>query len=158
MKIACLSDTHLHDERALPAWVEREIAGADSVFHCGDFVSLSAVRQLERLAPLVAVHGNMDEPLVKKRFPARISVSVGSIFVGLVHDPGPVFGREKRLFELFPECALVLFGHTHRPFLYDGGLRRLANPGAIARPYEGKPSLLVLTISGSELRTELIRP
>lgn len=134
MKVVCLSDTHLRRRRALPAWCLRRLEDADLILHAGDLVALSLLEELERLAPVAAVRGNMDEIALRERLPARRIAEIGGAKIGLVHDPGPALGRIARLERAFPGCDAVIYGHTHVPEIQRLGHRLILNPGSPTAP------------------------
>lgn len=88
------------------------------------------LRELEELAPVEAVYGNMDEPGLQGTLPERRVVEVDGVRVGLVHIPGPRAGREERLVSWFPSCAAVVYGHTHVPQLERHRGAWILNPGS----------------------------
>jgi putative phosphoesterase len=90
----------------------------------------SVLRELEELAPVEAVYGNMDEPGLQAALPERRVVDVSGVGVGLVHIPGPRAGREERLVSRFPSCAAVVYGHTHVPQLERHRGVWILNPGS----------------------------
>ena len=58
--IGVIADTHGH----LDSRVQRVFSDVEMILHAGDIGSLSVVQQLERIAPVVAVRGNMDRGAV----------------------------------------------------------------------------------------------
>ena len=46
---------------------------ADLILHVGDFTAAAVLEELRELAPVEAVHGNMDEPALRERLPERSS-------------------------------------------------------------------------------------
>lgn len=117
MRLAIISDTHMpRGARRLPDLCVRELAAADVIFHCGDFMRVEVLEQLLRLGrPLHAVAGNVDDGPVHARLPDKLEVEIAGARIGMVHDPGPRTGRLRRLSRLFPRTNAVLFGHTHMP-------------------------------------------
>ena len=124
--------------------------------HVGDFVALTVLEELRALAPVAAVHGNVDERALRAELPERLVVDAAGRRFGLVHDPGPARGRRERLRDWFPECDVVVYGHTHSPeiALHDGAW--IVNPGSpterrrapahtMAVVGAGEPSLVELT-------------
>ncbi len=159
LRIVCLSDTHLRRGRGLPDWCRRRLEGADLILHAGDLVALSLLYELEKLAPVTAVYGNMDEPGLKERLPARRVAETGDVRIGLVHDPGPALGRIARLTQEFPDCDAVVFGHTHVPALERPGKRLIVNPGSPTYPRSALgPTLIELSVAGAEIVTEIVTP
>jgi putative phosphoesterase len=134
LKVVCLSDTHLRRGRGLPAWCLRHFEAADLILHAGDLVARSVLEELERLAPVAAVHGNMDEIVLKERLPARHIAEIGGAKIGLVHDPGPALGRIARLEQAFLGCGAVVYGHTHVPEIQRLGRCLILNPGSPTAP------------------------
>ena len=135
MRIAILGDTHMpKGSRALPALCLELIAASDLVVHTGDFTRLEALELVAGIGPpLVAVHGNVDEPGIVERLPetATFDAEPGTR-VAVVHDAGPSRGRLARLQRRFPDAAAVVFGHSHMP-LHErspaGGFE-IFNPGS----------------------------
>ena len=148
LRVACVSDTHLRHWRGLPLWCLRRLEGADLIVHAGDLVALPVLEQLERLAPITAVRGNMDAPVLKERLPARDIAEIGGIRIGLLHDPGPALGRLARLTQTFPGCDVVVYGHTHVAKIQRVGGRMILNPGSPTAPRSTLgATMLELTIS-----------
>jgi putative phosphoesterase len=133
MRIAIVSDTHLpRGSRRLPDDCLARLRAADLILHAGDLVAASALDELEALGPPVAaVHGNVDDAEVRRRLPERRVVQAGAARIGMVHDAGPARRRLWRLRAAFPDCAAVVFGHSHIPLHErdDDGFQ-IFNPGS----------------------------
>jgi putative phosphoesterase len=117
MQLAIISDTHLpRGSRALPAACVERLRAADLILHAGDVATRAAYDELLALGPpVVAVHGNVDSPELQALLPAERIVETGGRRIGMVHDAGPARGRLERLRRRFPDCAAVVFGHSHIP-------------------------------------------
>jgi putative phosphoesterase len=143
--------------RRLPAECLRRLEEADVILHAGDFVTVAVREELQGLAPVEGVAGNMDEPGLRELLPERRVVEVDEVRIGLVHVPGPVAGRSERLGSAFPGCDAVVYGHTHRPEVSRVGDVWVLNPGS---PTErrGAPahSMLVLEVDSGQIRPELV--
>ncbi len=158
MRIAILADTHLpRGARRLPEECLRLLERADLALHAGDFVSLDALRELEQLAPVAGVWGNMDEPRLRELLPERRVIEVGGLRIGIVHVPGPARGRHGRLVGMFPGCDGVVYGHTHVPEILEHESVRLVNPGSpTERRRAPARSMAVLTVAAGRARAELV--
>jgi uncharacterized protein len=88
------------------------------------------LEELRELAPVTAVHGNVDEWPLREALPERATVDVQGLQIGLVHDPGARRGRPERLKSWFPGCSLVAYGHTHMPQVELAGDVWIVNPGS----------------------------
>ena len=115
------------------------------------------LRELEALAPVEAVVGNMDEPSLAEALPERRVVEVESARIGLVHIPGERAEREQRLASWFPGCHAVVYGHTHMPQVERHGDVWILNPGSpTERRRAPSRSMLVLEVEGEVLAPKLV--
>jgi len=103
---------------------------ASIILHTGDLTAAAVLEDLSALAPVEAVHGNMDAPALRGLLPARRIVEAEGLRMGLVHDAGPAAGRHERLTGWFPDCHLVAYGHTHLPEVGRHGNLWVVNPGS----------------------------
>ena len=134
----------------------RELDRADLILHAGDFVAAEVFDALRELAPVDGVHGNQDDPELRLLLPARCVVDVAGHRIGIVHDPGPQRGREARLAARFPDCELVVYGHTHIPELTRHGTLTLLNPGSPTERRRGPYHAMgIVTVGESGLDTNI---
>lgn len=64
--LGLISDTHVPVRaREIPKEVFKIFDKVDCIVHAGDLVDLSVIDELERLAPVLAVCGNMDGPEIR---------------------------------------------------------------------------------------------
>jgi uncharacterized protein len=133
--------------RRLPERCVELIGEADAVIHAGDFFGVPALEELESLCPVVhAVHGNVDEPALRRSLPPALEVEVGGEIVGIVHDAGPAQSRLARLQRRFPQAAAVVFGHSHLPLHEEESGFQIFNPGSpTERRRAPRPSMGLLT-------------
>jgi uncharacterized protein len=133
MQLVITADTHVPKRaRDLPPPLWAAIDAADVVLHAGDWVDASLLDALAaRARRLVAVHGNNDGPELRARLPEVARVELDGLRVAVVHETGPKTRREERCAARFPDCDLLVFGHSHIPWdsVAPGGLR-LLNPGS----------------------------
>jgi putative phosphoesterase len=159
MKIAVISDTHMpKGARALPEECVERLQAADLILHGGDIVGESFLEELLALGPPVeAVYGNMDEPALKALLPKERIVEAGGKRIGMVHIPGPRAGREARLLARFPDCAAIVYGHTHVPEVERHENVWLLNPGSpTERRSSPERTMLELVVTGRKLAPTLI--
>jgi uncharacterized protein len=103
---------------------------ADLILHVGDLTSASFLAELQTLAPVAAVHGNMDEPALRVALPKRLLVESEGMRIGLIHDAGPAAGRHERLRAGFGQCDVIAYGHTHLPEATRVHETWILNPGS----------------------------
>ncbi|MGD0115103.1 MAG: metallophosphoesterase family protein [Dehalococcoidia bacterium] len=145
MLLALISDTHGHFDPRLPD----VFRGVERILHAGDIGDLDVIARLEEMAPVVAVHGNMDNPAIAARFPADATLQVGGLTVYLVHRP-----QDAR-----PGAGVrvVVQGHTHRSLVDEKGGILYVNPGAAGRTltFAGR-SVALLYIDEGRARAEIV--
>jgi hypothetical protein len=159
VRIVVLADTHLRPggKRALPAAVYEALDGAGAVLHAGDVVAAPLLDELRGYAPLAVVLGNNDTELVGL-LPLSCTAELGGVRIGMIHDSGDRKGRAARMSRRFPDCAVVVFGHSHKPVNELGvGGQRLFNPGSATYPRaEPQPTFGVLDCEDGVLRSAQI--
>ena len=148
MRIAVLSDTRIPTRLgAIPGRVYEVCAECDLILHAGDVVELSVLRDLERFAPLKAVHGNMDPYDITDRYPESLELNLEGFRICMTHGSGPGFGLKERLSKRFGprNPDIIVYGHSHdyNDDIRDGVLR--LNPGAVSSS-KGKRSIALLTL------------
>lgn len=160
MRLAIISDTHMpRGPREIPEACLEHCREADAILHAGDLVDVAVLEQLRALGPpLHAVHGNVDTPAVRALLPERLEVDLDGVRIGMTHIPGPAAGRAERLRAAFPDCAAVVFGHTHQPEHAElpGGFQ-IFNPGSPTERRRAPAHTMGLaTIEGGRIAFELL--
>ena len=145
MLIGLISDTHGYFDPRLPD----VFRGVGRILHTGDVGSLDVIKRLEAIAPVVAVHGNMDNPLVASHFPADATVETDGVRVYLVHrrqDAQPGDG-----------VGVVVQGHTHRSLIEEKGGMLYVNPGAAGKTltFAGR-TVALLEVEDSKPRARIV--
>lgn len=132
VRAVVVADTHLRRDwpnRRLPARLRRLLTTADVVLHAGDVLEEEHLDDLARYGPLHAVRGNNDREL--GHLPETLELELAGVRVAMLHDAGRAQGRPRRLHERFPEADVVVFGHSHVPWLGRGVAGQLLfNPGS----------------------------
>ncbi len=129
MLAVVLADTHIpRRARALPPELMPHLEEADEILHAGDLMDPALLDELSGYAPVRAVRGNVDPPEID--LPEVLEFDLGGVAVAMVHDSGRKEGRRRRLRKRFPEARVVVFGHSHIPWLEDEDGLLLLNPGS----------------------------
>ncbi|MEC9488206.1 MAG: metallophosphoesterase family protein [Halanaerobium sp.] len=133
MLIGVLSDTHIPAAASrVPEQVIAGFAGVNLILHAGDLTSYAVVEQLEELAPVKAVTGNMDRKMVAQEFPLELVLTIAGVKIAIWHGHGD-FARQNIMYhslERFPAANCIIFGHTHQPFKEYINNTLLLNPGS----------------------------
>jgi putative phosphoesterase len=159
--IAIISDTHLpRGSRRLPDACVEHLRRADLILHAGDLVMPEVLEEISALGPPVrAVAGNVDVAALREVLPERLTVDVGQVRLGMVHDAGPAAGRLARLARWFPDCDAVVFGHSHIPLHETDALGdfQIFNPGSPTdRRRQPVHTMGIARVDGQDVGFELV--
>lgn len=128
---------------------------ADLILHAGDLMDPAVLEWLSVHAPVRAVRGNVDREDVD--LPETLEFEFGGIPVAMIHDSGPKKGRRGRMRRRFPEARVVVFGHSHIPWLEDDDGLLLLNPGSPTdRRRQPEHTFALLRAEGGDLRAEIV--
>lgn len=147
-KIGVISDTHgLLRPEVFDAFQDVEL-----ILHAGDIGGDDIFIELQAIAPVLAVRGNMDYGAWLADIPAHREINLGKQRIFLVHDPAHAdFDPGKRGFQG------IIFGHTHRPHLETHKGILMLNPGSAGHRRKHYPiSLAILNIRDGQMDAELI--
>ena len=113
MRLGIISDTH----GVISKEVFDVFAEVDHILHAGDVGSPEIITDLESLAPVTAVYGNMDGFEVRDRCEKVANLMLDGFIIVVTH--GDQFGSPSPgvLHEAFPDAEIIVYGHTHRPKL-----------------------------------------
>jgi len=134
MLIAVLSDTHVpYRAKKLPDVLLSGLKKVDLIIHAGDWQTLEVYETLRQFAPVEGVAGNTDGPEVVRRWGWKRIINVGAYKIGVVHGHGGDRSKTaERAYLTFADegVDLIIFGHTHVPFLEKRKGVLLFNPGS----------------------------
>lgn len=159
--VGLIADTHIPVRaREIPQKVLEVFDKADFIIHAGDLVDLSVIDDLEQLAPVLAVYGNMDGPKICGKLSKINSANVLNWKIGVTHDSGALFGMGKmREIAKQNRFNVLVYGHTHSPRIKWEGKTLFINPGSPTNPlprFITKPSVALLRITKEKIMPEII--
>lgn len=129
-RIGVISDTHIPHFKRLPEAVWEHFADVELIIHAGDLSVLSVLTELEALAPVVAVQGNIEQEEVVLKLPIKREALVGGCRIGIVHILGTSATHARMAKLEFPNAHCVVFGHSHIPYNEEHDGQLLFNPGS----------------------------
>jgi putative phosphoesterase len=149
MKIGVVSDTHSLFRPELVA----ALAGVSQILHLGDVGKASILKDLNKIAPVTAVRGNIDVHGSCERLPETDVVLIEGHYLYLLHN--------LQTLHLNPEAAkfsAVLYGHTHQPSIDKRRGVLYFNPGSCGpRRFLLPVTCGILTVEeGKELKSEIV--
>jgi putative phosphoesterase len=159
--VGLISDTHIPSRaKSIPKRVLEVFEKVDYIVHAGDLVQLSVIDELEQLAPVLAVYGNMDGPEIRGKLPKINTLKVFEWKIGVTHDPGTPFGMGK-MRELAKQNGfnVLVYGHTHNSNIKWEENILYINPGSPTNPlppFVTKPSVALLKITKEKIVPEIV--
>lgn len=145
--IAVLSDTHGRPHPALfPILKKRR---PRLILHAGDVGGTELLEELEKICATIYIRGNVDPtgPTWPDTLSLRIGFgSVSSLDLLLLHFAVAHLRLNRSALDLLHQhpAQVVVFGHSHLPFLGMEGKVCLFNPGSAGPPRWGLPTTMGL--------------
>jgi hypothetical protein len=157
-RIGVISDTHLPSRGArIPDAALRHFTEVELIIHAGDHSTRAALDQLSAFAPVEAVQGNVEDAEITAMLPIKRKVVVGGCAIGVVHILGERTHYARNARREFPGARVVVFGHSHIPWLEDHDGLLLVNPGsATDRRSQPHCSIALLTITDGQPHADII--
>jgi putative phosphoesterase len=145
LRIGIISDTH----GLLRPEVEAPLAGVALILHAGDIGSANVIAGLQRIAPVMAIRGNVDTGHWAEIYPETRMITLGGRCIHVLHDI-----KTLKLDPVSSGVDVIVCGHSHRPRIETiGGVFHL-NPGS-AGP---RRFSLPITVATLDLTTGGVTP
>jgi putative phosphoesterase len=148
MLLGLISDTH----GLLRPEAQSALHGVDRILHTGDIGAPEILTQLENIAPVTAIRGNVDTQPWARTLPETDVIEAEGATIYMLHDLSRL--------DLKPEAAqmaAVIYGHSHHPKIEEKNGVLYINPGS-AGPKRFNLPITVgkLEIKKGKLRAQLI--
>jgi putative phosphoesterase len=155
MRLGVISDTH----GMLRPEVLEVFENVDHILHGGDVGTWEVLLDLQALAPVTAVYGNVDGPELRAKLPDVATIQLDGFDIVVTH--GDQFGTptSAKLHQAFPRADIIVYGHTHRPLLelVDKTVTVMNPGGAGAARFKLKPSIGIMELeAGIPPRARLV--
>ena len=148
MIVGVISDTH----GLLRTEAVELLRGSEHIIHAGDIGAPEIIPELEKIAPVTAIRGNVDTQPWTRQFAETEVVELGGLHIYVIHDANAL--------DLNPKAAgfaAVISGHSHKPKqeVKDGVL--YLNPGSAGpRRFKLPVTVARLHVAGSKLEPEIV--
>ncbi len=152
-KILLLSDTHSHIDDTILKYAKK----ADEIWHAGDIGDLNVTDSLQKIKPLTAVYGNIDDNKAQLEFPLDHKFKCEDVAVWMTHIGGYPNRYNPRIKEEIKQNPPKLFisGHSHiLKVMWDKKLNLLhMNPGACGKHgFHQVRTMLQFVIDGENIK------
>ena len=153
MKIGVISDTHNYFDPKIPEL----FAGVDHILHAGDVGQPALLAELGAIAPVTAVMGNTDDPGFGYLLTRVAELGGRKFLVHHIVNPRSIDGElAARIKREGP--AMVVFGHTHKPFYEVINGIVFFNPGYAGKSRFGMERTLAIVEFGTNGLTHQYLP
>lgn len=129
-KILMLSDSHSHIDES----IINHAKCSDEIWHAGDIGDIKIIDSLKKYSLVRAVHGNIDNSIIRNECPENIFFKCEDISVLITHIGGYPGKYSKKITKMLIEYKPKLFvcGHSHiLKIIQDDKFKLLhINPGA----------------------------
>jgi uncharacterized protein len=134
LQLAVVADTHSAPHPAIAKHL-RSMA-PDAILHAGDIGNLAVLDELEVIAPLFAVRGNIDVRAPSLPDVLTLDVVAGDslllrILVMHIAVTGPRLRADAARLARLRDASLVVCGHSHVPLIARDGDLSVFNPGSV---------------------------
>jgi len=152
-RLGILSDTHGFIEPRLFDF----FSSCDKIFHAGDIGSMETADNLSAFKPLVAVHGNCDDCVIRATYPEIQRVDCEGVDILMTHIGGYPGRYDNKIYPILKKHPPKLFiaGHSHiLKVMNDTTLHFLhINPGAMGNsgPHTVKTAVR-LVVDGNQMK------
>ncbi|HEX8905955.1 MAG TPA: metallophosphoesterase family protein [Longimicrobiaceae bacterium] len=153
MKLGLISDTH----GLLRAQVFDVFAGVDHILHAGDVGPAELLTELEAIAPVTAVWGNVDGWDVRQRVKEVAEIELEGVRIVVVHGMQLGSPTPEKVAAAYPHAQLAVFGHSHQPVIRQVGQTLAVNPGSAGRQRFRDPvSVALAEIADGKVTARLV--
>jgi len=147
-RIGLISDTHgLLRKEAVEA-----LRGSELIIHAGDVGKPEILEELKKIAPVVAVRGNVDTEPWAQALPETAVAKAGSVLIYVLHDV--------KTLDLNPAAAgfhIVVSGHSHKPAKTECDGVLYINPGSAGpRRFQLPVAVACLRLGGTPYEVEFV--
>ena len=152
-RIGILSDTHC---TLIPQLFDF-FKDVDELWHAGDIGNIETADALAQFKPLRAVHGNIDDHVVRMQYPEDLFFHIEDVDVYMTHIggyPGHYMPEVRRILQ-DKKPDLYICGHSHiLKVMYDKQLNLLhINPGAAGNSgFHNKVTFVRMVIDGKTFK------
>ena len=160
--IGVISDTHIGDRiDKIPKDVYNQFSDVDLIIHCGDITSKSILNELNDMAEVIAVKGNMDHI----ELPREKVLNVENFKIGIIHGD-TIYPRgdilKMKYYSLEKDLDVLISGHTHIPLIKNINIPELnkkillLNPGSPTVPRFPLKTIMKIEIRNNDIFPNLI--
>ena len=137
MRVGIIADTHISSKsvKEFKNFLNKTLLDVELIIHAGDVTSEETLKVLKDFKPLIVVKGNNDKEKLERELEDKKIVVLDSYRIGVVHGhQGEKETLENAMMAFQDdELDVMIFGHSHKPFITTKGKTLIINPGSFTR-------------------------
>lgn len=147
-RVGIISDTH----GLLRPEAVKALQGSDFIVHAGDIGSGEIIEALSTIAPVTAVHGNIDKGETRSLYPHDAVLQAGESYLYVLH-----IIDELKIDPVAAGFQVVIYGHSHKPAIERKESVLYVNPGSAGpRRFSLPVTVARLTISETGIDADIL--
>ncbi len=148
MKIGIISDTH----GLIRPEVHQHLNGCEHILHAGDIGKDNVIQELNTIAPVTAIRGNVDIQAWARQYPEILKTSLAGKQFYLIHNL-----KELSINPTMDNIDVIISGHSHQPLIETKDDVLFINPGSAGpRRFTLPVSLGILEIEDNKMNAKII--
>lgn len=147
-RIGLISDTHglLREE------VKQSLARCDLIIHAGDIGTPEVLKQLQNIAKVIAVKGNVDTDNWTNNIPITATIEFEGLKILAIHSINKLEINSQS-----EDVDMIIYGHSHRPEKKEQNGVMYINPGSVGpRRFNLPISFAILKKDENKVEVEFI--
>jgi putative phosphoesterase len=129
------------------------LQGSEMIIHAGDVGKPEILDELAKIAPIVAIRGNVDHGIWAQGLPQTRTVEIGGVRIFVIHNIDDL-----SIDAAAAGYAVVIAGHSHRPSAVPKNGVLFLNPGSAGpRRFNLPVSVALLRVMGRKVEAQLVK-
>lgn len=159
MKIAIISDTHIHKHpEKITGILKGNFENADMIIHAGDYTDVKVLKILMNYKKFAGVYGNNDKNDIRSILKEKEILKIENFKIGIFHGIGDEKMALRSACNAFKNSKvnIIIFGHSHKPLITTQGKTLVLNPGSLTVKKSGAlHSYIILEIEANSIHADL---
>lgn len=159
MKIAVISDTHIHKHpEKIIELLNKNMKDADMIIDAGDYTDIRVLKILMNYKKFIGVYGNNNKSDIRNVIKEKEILKIERFKIGIFHGTGDEKAALESACNTFKSSKvdIIIFGHSHKPLITTRNKILVLNPGSFTSRKNGAwHSYIILEIAGNSIHADL---
>ena len=147
--VGVIADTH----GLIRPQAKEALKGVELILHAGDIGKPQVLEELEAIAPVIAIRGNIDKGQWAEAIPEYRNFEIGAVSIYILHDV-----KELDFEPAVTGFKVVISGHSHKALVQERKGVLFLNPGSAGpRRFKLPVSIALLRVNGATVNAEIVQ-